>query len=297
MDDDRASYTAVLICQARAAAHGRIATQRFCDPVAMALLTEQESAVVRRVRDENAPEAAARMDYERVRGGSVVIVPRTVAIDDAVRAAAAPQLVVVGAGLDTRAWRMPELSTVDVFEVDHPATQQDKRARLGDRRPLARSVRFVPVDFTRDELGPALEQAGHRADRPTMWLWEGVVVYLRRAEVATTLAAMAQRSAAGSRLVVNYQAPSARAFAGRLLVRALHRVMGEPSSWAREPWRSTWTPGRMARLLARHGFAVERDADLYEIAEQLPMPISDRGSLHSGRIVVAGRRPGPPGVE
>jgi methyltransferase (TIGR00027 family) len=289
MEDDRASYTAVLVCQARAAAHGLLATQRFADPVAMALLTESESAVVSQVRDQRPPQGSARLNYERVRGASVALVPRTVAIDDAVRAAQLPQMVVVGAGLDTRVWRMPELSTVDVYEVDHPATQQDKRTRLGDRQPLARSVRFVPVDFRRNELGQALQSAGHRDDLPTMWLWEGVVVYLRPAEAASTLAAMAARSAAGSRLVINYQAPSLRASAGRLLVRALHRSVGQRSSWAREPWRSTWTARRMAALLTRQGFTVERDTDLYSIAQELGEPISNRPSLHSGHITVAVR--------
>jgi methyltransferase (TIGR00027 family) len=289
MEDDQASYTAVLVCQARAAADGRARTDRFADPVAIELLTGQESAVVHQVRGQAPPQGAARLNYERVRGASVVIVPRTVAIDDAVRAARVPQLVVVGAGLDTRAWRMSELSTVDVFEVDHPATQQAKRARLGDRQPVARSVRFVPIDFRRDELGPALKSAGHRDDLATMWLWEGVVVYLRPADVDATLAAMSARSAAGSRLVVNYQAPSWKAATGRLLVRAMHRAVGERSSWAREPWRSTWTSGRMARTLERNGFAVERDADLYTIAQELSVPVTDRTSLHSGHVVVAVR--------
>ena len=61
MEDDRASFTAVLVCQARAAAHGRVATQRFADPVAMALLTDSESAVVRQVRDQTPPQGAARL--------------------------------------------------------------------------------------------------------------------------------------------------------------------------------------------------------------------------------------------
>lgn len=287
MEDDRASFTAVLVCQARAAAHGRVATQRFADPVAKTLLTESESLVVRQVRDQTPPQGSARLSYERVRVASAALVPRTVAIDDAVRVAQVPQMVIVGAGLDTRSWRMPELSKVDVFEVDHPATQQDKCTRLGDRQPLARSVRFVPVDFRRDELGRALECAGHRDDLPTMWLWEGVVVYLRPAEAATTLAAMGARSAAGSRLVINYQAPSLRASLGRLVVRALHRSVGQRSSWAREPWRSTWTARRMAELLARHGFTVEWDADLYSIAQELNEPVSNASSLHSGHVAVA----------
>jgi methyltransferase (TIGR00027 family) len=135
-----------------------------------------------------------------VRASAEVIVSRTVAIDDAVRARPIQQLVIIGAGLDDRAWRMPELADVEVFEVDHPASQRDKRSRVGDLQPLAKSVRFVPVDFTRDRLDTALAPVGHRPEQATMWIWEGVVPYLSRAEVAATVQAVSSRSAAGSRL-------------------------------------------------------------------------------------------------
>jgi O-methyltransferase involved in polyketide biosynthesis len=115
VDANRASRTAVLVCQGRAAAHGRIAEGRFADPVAMALLRDSERVVVRRVRDGVPPEGwADRVEFEMVRASAEVIVPRTVAIDDAVRARLAPQLVIMGAGLDDRAWRMPELAGDDV---------------------------------------------------------------------------------------------------------------------------------------------------------------------------------------
>src|SRR6266576_3103389 len=102
-----------------------------------------------------------------VRACAEIIVPRTIAIDDAVRKRHSPQLVILGAGLDGRAWRMTELAGADVFEVDHPASQQDKRERAGDLRPLARSLRYVPVDFTRDRLDVALAAAGHQQSVPT----------------------------------------------------------------------------------------------------------------------------------
>jgi methyltransferase (TIGR00027 family) len=176
-----ASRTAVLVCQGRAAADGRIAVGRFADPVAITMLREGERIPVDWVRAGTPPAGwAERVDYEAVRACAELMVPRTIAIDEAVRARPAPQVVILGAGLDARAWRMKELAGVDVFEVDHPASQQDKRDWIGDQVPLAGSLRYVPVDLTRDRLDAALTEAGHQPSAPTTWIWEGVVPYLHR---------------------------------------------------------------------------------------------------------------------
>lgn len=287
---DRASRTAVLVCQGRAAAHERIAGGRFADPVAMALLRDDERVAVRRVREGPPLKGwGERIEYEMVRGSAEMIVPRTVAIDDAVRAQPAPQLVIIGAGLDGRAWRMPELADVEVFELDHPASQRDKRSRIGDLRPLARSVRFVPVDFTRDRLDTALASAGHRPEEATTWIWEGVVVYLSRVEVAATVHAVSGRSAAGSRLVVNYQSPALSAAFGRLVARAMTVMAWRRSLWADEPWRSSWTAKAMSELLAGYGFSVKQDDDLLTVAQELLGPLRLRHSLRSSRVIVADR--------
>lgn len=279
-----ASRTAVLVCQGRAAADGRAGTERFADPVAVRLLRDEERAPVNEVRNGTHPKDwRARMTYEGVRACAEVVVPRTVAIDDALRARTTGQLVVLGAGLDTRAWRLAELGRTDVWEVDHPASQRDKRDRLDAELPTtARSVRFTPVDFAVDDLGAALDAAGHDPAAPTTWLWEGVVPYLTPAEVATTLAALSSRTAPGSSLVLNYQAPSAKATAGRLLARMLGN-----SVTAGEPWRSLWKPRRMAELLADHGFRVASDTSLLAVAEALGSPARGRSSLRSGRVAVA----------
>ena len=108
-----------------------------------------------------------------------------------------PQVVILGAGLDGRAWRMGELSESDVFEVDHPASQQDKRARAEGMAPVAQDLRYVPVDFGRDDLDRALASHGHRADVPTTWVWEGVVPYLSRAEVEATMRVVRELSGDG----------------------------------------------------------------------------------------------------
>ncbi len=290
MDADRASRTAVLVCQGRAAAHGRIAEGRFADPMAMALLRDDERVAVQRVREGVPPKGwGERVEFEMVRASAEVIVPRTVAIDDAVRARLLPQLVIIGAGLDDRAWRMPELAGFEVFEVDHPASQRDKRSRVGDLQPLAKSVRFVPVDFTRERLDTALASAGHRHEEATTWIWEGVVPYLNRAEVAATVQAISGRSTAGSRLVVNYQSPALSAAFGRLAARAMTAMARRRSPWADEPRRSSWTPTAMSKLLAGYGFDLNRDDDLLTLAQDLPVPVRQRRSLQTGHVAIADR--------
>ncbi|MEU9152882.1 class I SAM-dependent methyltransferase [Streptomyces sp. NPDC048417] len=281
-----ASRTAVLVCQGRAAADGRIAAGRFADPVAVRLLGVAERVPVDEVRAGTVPEGwQARVAYESVRACAEVVAPRTVAIDEALGARPTGQLVILGAGLDTRAWRLPGLAQTDVWEVDHPASQQDKRARLAVTEELpavARSVRFAPVDFAVDDLGAVLDAAGHDPSAPTTWLWEGVVPYLTRDQVRATVAALTARSAPDSALVVNYQAPSARASVGRLVA----RVLGS-SVTSGEPWRSLWRPRRMAALLAEYGLRVVSDDDLLTLAHTLGSPAQRRSSLRSGRVAVA----------
>jgi methyltransferase (TIGR00027 family) len=284
----RASRTAVMVCQGRAAADGLVAAGRFADPTAWALLRDEEREVVRRVRDGRRPEAwPERVDYETVRAMAGMMAPRTVAIDDAVRGHPAAQSVILGAGLDGRAWRMPELARAAVFEVDQPASQRDKRDRaagLPGRGPV-----FVPVDFGTDRLDRALAAAGHRAQEPTVWIWEGVVPYLTPAQVAATVAEIAAGSARGSRLIVNFQTPALSATLGRLAVRAVMASTGRSSVWAREPWRSTWKPAAMAALLARHGYVVSRDESLLDVSAALALPIEHRRSRSQSRVTVADR--------
>jgi methyltransferase (TIGR00027 family) len=290
MQASTASRTAVLVCQGRAAAHGRLAPDRFSDPTARALLRDDERVPVDRVRAGTPPKDwAGRVDYEMVRASAEVMVPRTVAIDEAVRARPAPQLVILGAGLDGRAWRLAELAGVDVFEVDHPASQQDKRDRVGPLEPVAGSLRYVPVDFARDRLDTALAAAGHRRSVPTTWLCEGVVPYLTEAEVTATVAVAADLSAAGSCLVVNYQTPAVSAALGRLVARAMAALARRPSLWRGEPRRSSWTPAAMRDLLSRHGFAPAGDEDLLTVADRLRLPVRQRRSLRNGRVGTATR--------
>jgi methyltransferase (TIGR00027 family) len=293
-----ASRTAVFVCQGRAAADGRLAVDRFSDPIAERLLRQDELVPVRAVRAATrddlrirATGAAARMSVEAVRAVAEVVVPRTVVIDDAVAtaatAAAGTQVVLVGAGLDTRPWRLAALSDVTVFCVDHPASQDDARGRASDLIPVARRLVFIPVDLTTSRLGPALASAGHDRAAPTVWVWEGVVPYLSRSDVGATVSALAVRSAPGSVLVVNYQTPSLVATLGRRVATLAGRLFRVEPFTGDEPWRSLWTPAEMVHLLAEHGFPTQRDIDLFQIAQEIGSPTSHSRSLRNGRVAVA----------
>jgi methyltransferase (TIGR00027 family) len=284
-----ASRSAVLVCQGRAAAHGITPTPRFSDPTAMAFLNEEERVPVAQVRAGTPPRSwARRTEFELVRATAEVIVPRTVAIDDAMRGRPAPQLVIVGAGLDGRAWRMRELRDIDVFEVDHPASQLDKRERIGDLPLMSRTLTYAPADLAHDRLADALGAAGHLPTVATTWVWEGVVPYLSKSEVTATVTAIAGLSAPGSCLIVNYQTPSFTAGLGRQAVRTATSLARRPSVWTDEPRRSSWTPAAMRSLLATIGFPPEADDDLLTIAGRLRLPVRQRRSLSNGRVAIAG---------
>jgi methyltransferase (TIGR00027 family) len=181
-----------------------------------------------------------------------------------------------------------------VFEVDHPASQADKRERAEALGPTPNGLRFVPVDFAADPLGPALAAAGHDASRATTWVWEGVVAYLTPAEVRATARTVAALSAPGSRLVVTYQVPSRSAALGRRLARAMLRLATRQDPMASEPWRSTWTQAAMREVLEGAGFAVASDDGLVDLARGLGITIAHHRAVVSGRVAVADLRPASP---
>ena len=138
------------------------------------------------------------------------------------------QIVVLGAGFDTRAYRLPEAATVPVFEVDHPATQAAKRDALrGVVDPLPANVSFVGVDFDHDDLGERLRAAGYAEARRTLFVWQGVIVYLTREGADRTLGFIARHSAPGSAVVFDSIDSAALAGPGSVGLRVFTTAMGE----------------------------------------------------------------------
>ena len=127
-------------------------------------------------------------------------------LHEAIRAGLA-QYVILGAGFDTFSLRHRELQ-VQVFEVDHPATQHIKRERV--RRVaghLPPNLAFVPVDFEVDRLDEALERSRLDAGKPAFFSWLGTTYYLTKDAIRETLGCIAAVAAPGSRLVLDYKLP------------------------------------------------------------------------------------------
>jgi methyltransferase (TIGR00027 family) len=157
--------------------------------------------------------------------------------------------VILGAGLDTFAYRRPDLDLC-VFEVDHPATQVWKQRRLADLGvAIPGNLVFVPVDFERQGLGPTLEEAGFTfAEAVSSWL--GVTIYLTPSAIDLTLFTIAH-GAAGTRMVLTYNQPD------RVLDDHAVRVTSAMRSIAArlgEPFVTLFTRDEIDALLREHGF-------------------------------------------
>jgi methyltransferase (TIGR00027 family) len=142
-------------------------------------------------------------------GHHAYVLARTRYIDDFLDASLDPevrQLLILGAGFDSRAYRFSErLRSTRVFEVDHPATSAIKREKIDAIfGGVPGHVALVPVDFNRDRLSDALDRAGFRSGVRSIVLWEGTVPYLSAAAADDTLRFLASTCCAGSRLIFDY---------------------------------------------------------------------------------------------
>ncbi len=162
------------------------------------------------------------------------------------------QVVVGAAGYDGRAFRYAK-SGVRWFEVDHPATQQDKRERLARLGIAARQVRFVAADFTRDPVAERLTAAGLDPAKPGLFLLEGVAVYLEQAVLERVLRHFRQVARAGSRLAISVSLSGADGEA-RSRFQASVATLGEPA-------RSTLEADEATEVLARTGWRVMAGED------------------------------------
>lgn len=142
-------------------------------------------------------------------GAADSLAARTRYIDDYLKQCIADgieQLVILGAGYDSRAYRFDELKgKVRVFEVDHPDTQRAKIQKV--KRifgSLPSHVTYVGLDLDEKKLGEGLLEAGYRTDKKTLFIWEGVTVYLTPEAVDETLAFVAGNSGKGSSIIFDY---------------------------------------------------------------------------------------------
>lgn len=137
------------------------------------------------------------------------------------------QVVVAGAGYDGRALRYAKPG-VRWYEIDHPATQADKRSRLARLGIATDDVMFVPADLSTDPVGPALAAAGHERAHPSLFLCEGLLVYLPRDAVERLLGGLRAQAAPGSRLAVSVSVTSPAGERREAFARRVASV-GEPA--------------------------------------------------------------------
>ncbi len=231
----------------------------FTDPLAHAFLRWPLSLVARLAAVPGLREAEPGFIDHRWPGVRSSVVARTRLIDDAIADSPGEQIeqfVILGAGFDSRAYRLPGLRDITVFEVDHPDTQAAKRKTL-ERvlSGLPKHVHFVASDFTQRDLESSMAAAGYRESVRTFILWEGVTNYLTEAAVDATLR-WCSRAAAGSLLLFTYvhrdvlTRPSA--FIGTERLFASLEKVGEKFTFGIEP-------SELPELLGKHGISLERD--------------------------------------
>lgn len=168
------------------------------------------------------------------------------------------QYVVLGAGLDTSAYRQRD-ENLRVFEVDHPSTQAWKRARLSAAGVAApATLTYVPIDFERQMLAQGLRAAGFRSDQPTFFSWLGVVPYLTHDAVMAMLGFIATSMPRGSSIVFDY------ALAPDLMTPEQRAGFEKVADYVRavcEPWKTFFAPRSLSVALKAWGFSEVEDLD------------------------------------
>jgi len=250
----------------------------FSDPFALKILDDETRA---RLGEADLSSRPMRL----------FIAARTRFSEDTLRACVARgarQVVVLGAGLDTFSLRNPYGGLgVRVFEVDYPATQAWKRERLKQAGlAIPASLTFAPIDFERQSLAEGLAAAGFQADRSAFFQWLGVVPYLTREAVATTLAFIA--GVPDSEVVFDYAEPLENYPPRR---RANMMATAERAASRGEPWLSLFDPAELSQLLRDKGFGLVEDLGIAELTERFYGPLREGIVIGpGGHVVRAGKR-------
>ena len=177
------------------------------------------------------------------------------------------QYVILGAGFDTFAFRRPEiLDRLQVFEVDHPATQVFKRGRIAEagwEQPA--QLHFVPVDFEQENLAEALIRSSYDPQAPSFFSWLGVTYYLTRDTVFSMFRTIADIAPAGSAVIFDYLdtdafIPEKAAKRVKILIRDT-RQLGESMI-------TGFDPSALAADLARLGLRLQEDLSPADIQER-----------------------------
>ena len=257
----KAKQTAIGTAALRAIEHHTSPEQRLCsDPLARPLCGRWLGPLLSPFASRHVLQPMLRLRERQLPGVVGVLLCRFAYLDDVFRDALSNgvrSVVILGAGFDSRAYRLPGADAVIVFEVDHPSVQDLKRSRL--RRHLGTlpsHVRFVPIDFDTQDLAVALAAAGYEPVTRTLFMWEGVSQYVSRAALEGTLDYVGG-TAPGNQLVFSY---------------VLQRFIDDRSAYPElsplwdtmrtgdEPfWKSGLDPEHLADTLSRFSLRLSED--------------------------------------
>jgi methyltransferase (TIGR00027 family) len=224
----------------------------FADHYATRFLPARYRWLVRASAFPPVGHGIARLIDHRYPGGPrTSAVARTRLIDDLLADAAPEQVLLLGAGYDSRAHRIPDMPTT--YEVDQLATQQAKRQRVTDRP----HIRYIPVDLNEQSLADALDQAGFPKKR-TAVIWEGVTNYLTEQAVDTTLRDLTTTTAKGSTIILTYVDRAALASRDTPWQQEVAKVG--------EPWTFGFHPADVPGYLAERGLDLNGDLSTKQAA-------------------------------
>jgi methyltransferase (TIGR00027 family) len=265
MKATRSSTTAEQMALSRAIETRKPAAERICcDPLAERFLAANYRMLLwgRPFRD-----VVEGLIERRFPGHHYYVIARTRYVDDLLQqrlAGGAEQLVILGAGYDSRPYRFADqLGGVQVFEVDHPATSTAKQAKVGALiGEIPANVAYVEVDFTVDNLTDKLLACGYRTTRPTVFLWEGVTPYLDLDAVDGVLGFVMASAAAGSAIVFDYILRSV--VEGTCTLRGAANEFAKMSSTS-EPLTFGIDEGQAPVFLASRGFQNVVDVGAQEL--------------------------------
>jgi methyltransferase (TIGR00027 family) len=253
--ETKTSTTAAIMCLARAASYK---DKRECysgpDNIAYELVPNILKFIV---RSRRLFKAFSRRYFAK--GIYEYVIARTKYFDKAFTDALEQQfdqIVIFGAGFDSRALRFNSLNkSTTVFELDAPKTQEDKLKGYQSKKiSVPKSLVFIPIDFNKEKLKDKLKQSGFGTGKKTLFVLEGVTMYLSESAVESTLRFISDSSSVGSKVVFDH------IYAG--VLRRENRYYGEKGMVERvakagEKWTFALEEDEAKSFLSKFGFVVE----------------------------------------